>query len=89
MGAWGMDHEAEPRESTAEDLAVPWALEDGGGEFLLGIEVEGVTLELVGDFLELEKDGVVQLVDLVKEGLPVKGGGVGGGRCRVGVGGGR
>ena len=90
LGAGRVDDEAETREGAAEQLAVIGALQDGGGEFLLGIEVESVALELVGDFLELEKDRVVQLVDLVKEGLPVKSGRVGcGGRCQVGVGGGR
>ena len=73
MGAWGMDHEAESRESAAEDLAVPWALEDGGGEFLLGIEVESGALKLMGDFLELEENGVILGMNLVEEGLPVEG----------------
>lgn len=59
LGAGSVDDETETREGAAEQLAVIGALQDGGGEFLLGIEVEGVALEFVGDFLELEKYRVV------------------------------
>lgn len=59
LGAGGVDDEAETREGATEQLAVIGALQDSGGEFLLRIEVEGVALELMGDFLELEKDRVV------------------------------
>ena len=59
LGAGRVDDEAETGEGATEQLAVIGALQDGGGEFLLGIEVESVALELVGDFLELEKDRVV------------------------------
>lgn len=59
LGAGSVDDEAETREGAAEQLAVIGTLQDSGGEFLLRIEVEGVALECVGDFLELEKDRVV------------------------------
>ena len=59
LGAGGVDDEAETREGATEQLAVIGALQNSGGEFLLGIEVEGAAFELLVDFLELDKDGVV------------------------------